>query len=147
MVVGALVALGASGWFVAAIPPFGVESSAVTLAAGAVVLLAASTMEGRRRAGLFVVDAPTQLGRGMRRVDATDLSLRVPGIIAWSAGALLALGVELWELFHSPRSLYPTLSSMANEVVGYGHHIGRAVAFVCWGACGLLLASRPGWRK
>jgi len=55
----------------------------------------------------------------------------------------LALAVELWELFHSPRNLYPTLSSLANEVIGPGHRIGRALAFVCWGAVGLAMAASP----
>jgi len=67
----------------------------------------------------------------------------MPGTVAWASAMLLFLAVELWEFAHHPRSLYPTLSSMANDLLGPGHRVARAVAFVCWGACGFLIASRP----
>jgi hypothetical protein len=63
--------------------------------------------------------------------------------MAWMLAGGLVLAVELWELFHSPRASYPTLSSLANEVIGPGHQAARAVAFVCWALCGLIVSSRP----
>jgi len=72
----------------------------------------------------------------------SGVSLRLRGVIAWALAALVVVVVELWELFHAPRSAYPTLSSLMNEVIGPGHRVARAAAFLCWGACGLVVASR-----
>jgi len=71
-----------------------------------------------------------------------DRSLRLRGSLAWLLAVLFGLAVELWELAQSPRRLHPTLSSLLNDLVGPGHRLGRAAAFVCWGACGFVVASR-----
>ena len=127
-----LVALAACGWFAAAMPPFGIESSAVTFSVAAAMLAASAVLAQKYSPAL---DLP---GRASLR----DASLRLRGAVAWSLAALVALAVELWELFHTPRSLHPTLSSLANEVLGPGHRVVRTAAFVCWGACGLVVSSR-----
>jgi hypothetical protein len=123
-----LVALAVCGWFEAGLAPFRFGSSAVTFSVAAAVL-ATSAVCGRMRRP--VPDPPGRL---------------LPGTLAWLSAALFGLAVELWELLHGPRHLYPTLSSIANDVIGPGHRIARATAFVCWGACGFIVASRPGRR-
>ncbi len=163
MVTSALVvALAVCGWFVAAMPPFGVESSAATFSVAAATLAASAVLTHRSRPAFDLRVREPNLGQPLvpaldsapARAPAYvpgetigDTSLRLRGMIAWLLAVLLALAVELWELFHAPRSSYPTLSSLANEVLGPGHRIARAVAFVCWGACGLIVASRPGRRS
>ncbi|MFZ2056924.1 MAG: hypothetical protein WAV54_05910 [Acidimicrobiales bacterium] len=128
----AFVALAACGWFAAAMPPFGIESSAVTFSVAAAMLAAGAVFAHQYSRAL---DLPA-------REPIRDVSLRLRGMGAWLFAALVVLAVELWELFHSPRSLYPTLSSLANEVLGPGHRVVRAAAFMCWGACGLVVSSR-----
>jgi hypothetical protein len=164
LVKGALVvALGVCGWFAAAMPPFGIESSAVTFSVAATVLAMSAVLAHRsspaldwrvREAsfGQSPDRAPTP-DRAAARLPARlpaeairDTSMRLSGTIAWMLAALVFVAVELWELFHAPRSTYPTLSSLANEVLGPGHRVVRAVAFMCWGACGLIVPSRPSRR-
>jgi hypothetical protein len=147
-------------------PPFGVESSAVTFSVAAAMLIVSASLARRnsRALGLTVREPnlglpPDQVtdqvtdqapdGAAARfAVETTgDTSLRLRGAMAWLLAALLAVAVELWELFHSPRSAYPTLSSLANDVLGPGHRVARAAAFLCWGVCGLVVASRPGRRE
>ncbi len=155
---GALVVvLAVCGWFVAAMAPFGVESSTVTFAAAAAMLIV-SALPARRNSpaldltvrgpnlGLPPVQAPDSVAARFATETTGDTSLRLRGAIAWLLAALLAVAVELWELFHSPRNAFPTLSSLANEVLGPGHRVARAAAFLCWGACGLVVGSRPGRR-
>jgi hypothetical protein len=113
-------------------PPFGIESSAVTFSVAAAMLAASAVLAQKCSPAL---DLPA--GEPVR-----DVSLRLRGMVAWSFAALVVLAVELWELFHSPRNLHPTLSSLANEVLGPGHRVVRTAAFVCWGACGLVVSSR-----
>lgn len=158
-----LVLLAICGWFEAALAPFGIGSSAVTFSAAAAVL-AASAICGRRsrpapeappqEAGLpapgtLATDRSThpdeRVPRAPGRAEGPSLGWR--GGLAWLLAALLALAVELWELFHSPRHLYPTLSSLANEVVGPGHRLARAAAFLCWGALGFILATGSRQRR
>ena len=86
---------------------------------------------------------PVEACEKTRKSELTDASLRLYGILAWSLAMALAVAVEMWELLHSPRSRYPTLSSLANDVIGPGHRPGRAIAFFCWAAVGLILTSRP----
>jgi len=129
-----LGALAVCGWFEAALAPFGAASSVVTFSVAAVLIALGAA--GNISTGL--VTPPD----GESLVAVGDTSLRRSGTVAWLLAGGLVLAVELWELFHSPRRLYPTLSSLANEVVGPGHRVGRAVAFVLWGACGLLITGR-----
>ena len=135
MIALVIVALVACGWVEAAMAPFGFESSAVTFSVAAVTI-ATGALSGRRNRALEPIE------EGTRR-HLADASLRLSGILAWMLAAGLVLAVELWELFNSPRNRYPTLSSLANEMIGPGHRIGRAIAFVCWALVGLILASRP----
>jgi hypothetical protein len=50
-------------------------------------------------------------------------------------------GWELASFLHHPRPAHPTLSSLANDVLG--HHPARAAAMVAWLAIGTALARRP----
>lgn len=146
-----VVALAVCGWFEAAMAPFGVESSAVTFSAAAVVLASATALVRRKDAASL--DAQRPSGEARRRMFArdnatavgarADVSLRRQGLLAWSSAGLLALAVEMWELAQKPRHLHPTLSSLANEVLGPGHRVVRALAFALWGAAGFALASPP----
>jgi hypothetical protein len=131
-----LAALAVCGWYEAAMRPFGLGSSVVTFAAAGAVLGLGTAID-RRRSRLPARGGP----RPTRLVGEGSLALR--GLVAWGLAAGLVLAVELWELFHTPRALYPTLSSLANDVVGPGHRFARTAAFICWGACGVLVASRP----
>jgi len=125
------VALACCGWYAAALPPFGVASSAVTFFVAAVVLATGAALARVRPHGPATA------------VRVRDSSLLRLGASAWLIAVGLALAVELWEFAHSPRNLYPTLSSLANDVVGPGHRVARATAFACWGVCGLMIMSRP----
>jgi hypothetical protein len=86
-------------------PPFGIESSAVTFSVAAAMLGAGAVLAHRYSPAL---DLPA--GEPVR-----DVSLRLRGMVAWLLAVLVVLAVELWELFHSPRSLYPTYSGPAIE--------------------------------
>ncbi len=151
MVTSALVvALAVCGWFVVAMPPFGVESSAATFSVAAAMLAASAVLTHRSSPAFDLRVRGPNLGR--RRdgapvppsADASaDTSLVERGVVAWLLAVLLFVAVELWELFHVPRSTYPTLSVLVNEVLGPGHRVARAAAFVCWAACGLIVSSRP----
>jgi hypothetical protein len=114
--------------------PFGLESNLLTLSVAAGVA-AVGTISSALQKG------PSSASR--KEANVLVGSLRRRGTTAWSAAAGLVLAVELWQLVHHPRTLYPTLSSLANEIVGPGHRVARAVAFVCWGVCGLVVSSRP----
>lgn len=155
-------ALAVCGWFVAATAPFSVESSVFTFSTAGALLLVSAVLPRANRRLLESSRAPSPspagasesygraggahaagLGDHGRAEVMRDDSLRLRGVFAWLVSGSLLVGVELWELFHSPRSLYPTLSSITNEVLGPGHRVARAAAFVCWGACGVFVASRP----
>jgi hypothetical protein len=139
VIVGAVLAvLAVCGFFEAAMAPFGLESSVVTFAVAAGTLGLSAALQSWPSIGL---DQPVS-----RPLTSTDSSLRSWGTFAWVLAGGLVLAVELWELFHSPRSAYPTLSSLANYVIGPGHRLGRASGFVCWALCGLVVSSRPGPR-
>ena len=141
---GAIVgALAVCGWFIAAVPPFGVEANVVTFSAAAAILAVSAALARWRRPPPPGREGEVNQGRPGRPTAASDTSGRLPGLVAWALAALLIVAVELWELFHAPRSAYPTLSSLANEVLGPGHRVARAAAFVCWGACGMVVGRRP----
>lgn len=147
-VMGAIfVALAVCGWFAAVVPPFGVEANAVTFSTAAATLAVSAALARRHQPWTTLREDEANRGRLSPPAAARDTSLRLPGLFAWSFAALYVVAVELWELFHVPRSAYPTLSSLANEVLGPGHRVARAVAFLCWGACGLVVARRPGRRS
>lgn len=57
------------------------------------------------------------------------------GVLLWGALALAVVAFELIMLFHSPRSSYPTISSLANAAV-FGHAWGRPVFGLIWLAIG-----------
>jgi hypothetical protein len=131
--------------------PFGAGSSAVTFSAAAVVL--ASAVAFAHLKGAAAPSAQPRPSEANRRRSARPNSevagakeeacFRRRGRLAWLSAGLIALAVELWELAQRPRHLHPTLSSLANEVLGPGHRVVRAMAFVCWGTAGLVLASPP----
>ncbi len=128
-------------------PPFTVESAAVTFSVAAVVLVAGVLFRHPSLPGLEQVAPLPQVAPVVHDGHAPhpgEAPLRALGSLAWLFAILFAVGVELWELAHGPRRLYPTLSSLLNDVLGPGHRLVRAAAFVCWGACGLVIASRPG---
>jgi len=131
-----IVALAVCGWFEAAMHPFGIESSTVTFLVAAALLVVGFALDHQR-----VLEPELSECDAFR--PARDTSLRFRGMVTWVLAVGFVIAVELWELFHSPRSLYPTLSSLANDIIGPGHRVGRAVAFVCWGICGPIVASRP----
>ncbi|MGD0439466.1 MAG: hypothetical protein ABSB52_02455 [Acidimicrobiales bacterium] len=142
-----VVALVVCGWFAAGLTPLRAEANAVTFSAAAAILALSAVgghLSGREQQ---MRDREPKLAGPRHSLGARDTSWRPGGFIAWSGAALLVVAVELWELFHSPRSAYPTLSSLANEVIGPGHRPARAAAFVCWGALGFLVAARPGRRS
>ena len=132
--------------------PFGIESSAVTFSVAAAMLGLGAVLArcdnpaldlgepgpARSRALDLAVTRPATSALG-------DATWRLRGVIAWQLAAAFLAAVELWELFHGPRSTYPTLSSLANEVLGPGHRVARAAAFVCWAGCGLIVV-RPSRR-
>ncbi len=139
---GAFVLLAVCGWYEAAMRPFTLESATVTFSVAAVVLVAGALYRHLSRPAPGTV-APVAQGGGP---SSREAPLNVVGSLAWLLAILLALGVELWEFAHGPRSLHPTLSSLLNDVLGPGHRVVRAAAFLCWGACGFVIASRPGLR-
>jgi hypothetical protein len=52
------------------------------------------------------------------------------GTVAWT---VLIVGISVWELvarFHSPRSVYPTISSLMDSITRI--HGMRFLAFVLW---------------
>jgi hypothetical protein len=132
-----LVALAVCGWFEAAMRPFGLESSVVTFSVAAAVLAMGAVSDRRRSLAPYRAE-DHMVGR------VQDAALRPRGTVSWMLAVGFVVAVELWELFHGPRSLYPTLSSIANDVIGPGHRAARAMAFVCWGACGFFVSTRPG---
>jgi len=114
--------------------PFGLESSLWTFSVAACVVAAGTVLSALGK-------VPSSASGG--ELNASESSLRGRGTTAWLLAVGLVISVELWQLVHHPRALYPTLSSLANEVIGPGHRLARAVAFVCWGVFGLFVSSRP----
>ncbi len=147
-VTGAIVvALAVCGWFAAAVPPFGIEANVVTFSAAAAMLGLGAALARWRRPPPAWLKGEANPGRAGAPTVTGGTSWRVPGLVAWSVAVLFVVAVELWELSHGARSAYPTLSSLANEVLGPGHRVARAAAFVCWGACGLVVGRRPSRRS
>jgi len=136
--------LAGCGWWIGSMAPFHFGSSFATLAVGGCLLVAGAatshSVAGSRYALGGDMQPASSVGLGATRGPALP-SRRSWGFASWSMAGGFALFVELWELFHSPRSLYPTLSSLANEVIGPGHRLARTVAFVCWGVGCLAVAS------
>ncbi|MGO9963780.1 MAG: hypothetical protein ACLPUG_10185 [Acidimicrobiales bacterium] len=147
-VTGAIVlVIAVCGWFAAGVPPFGVEANVVTFSAAAAILGASAALARLRRPAPAWRESGLNLGQPGPTAATGDTSWRLAGLVAWLLAALFVVAVELWELFHAPRSAYPTLSSLANEVLGPGHRVARAAAFLCWGLCGLVVGRRPGRRS
>jgi hypothetical protein len=131
-----VVVLGLCGYLEAPLRPFGLASSLFTFSVAAGVLLVGAICSTQWPS------APDPVRPSMPP-ESRGHSLRLIGATAWSLAGSLVVAVELWELFHSPRRSYPTLSSLANELIGPGHRAARSVAFVCWALCGLALSARP----
>lgn len=130
-----LVALAGCGWIEAGLAPFRAPSTALTLAAGA-GLVAFGLLADR-------MGAPAPEPVPERTGPVAGNALAGIGVAAWTAAVSYAVAVELWEYLQSPRRLHPTLSSLANVVLGPGHRPLRAAAFVAWGIGCVVLARRP----
>lgn len=104
----------------------------ITTALPGVVLLIAAARDRRRRIKLRV-----WVSEWRAALKGAHRSLPVESKVAWRAGtavwSLLIAAVASWELmarFHSPRSEYPTISSMADSLT-QSHPI-RFLVFVLW---------------
>lgn len=136
--------LAAYAWFVTGFATFTWPARLAVLGTAVVLLEAAgrrrsstrgATATGRATTGAAAAGEAAAGDAGGGRAGA-----RSGGYVVWIA-LILALGAwELNALFRSPRSMYPTLSSLAD--VGLGHHAVRAAAFVVWLAAGWVLARR-----
>lgn len=129
-----IVVLGFCGYLEASLRPFGLASSLFTFCVAAGILLLGAIYS------TLVPGVPRAIPPSTQ---PPERSLRSIGLAAWALAGSLVTAVELWELFHAPRSSYPTLSSLANELIGPGHRAARSVAFACWAICGLALSARP----
>lgn len=126
--------LAAYAWFVTGFATFTWPARLAVLGTAVVLLEAA----GRRRSSTRGATATGRAAAG--DAGGGRAGARSGGYVVWIA-LILALGAwELNALFRSPRSMYPTLSSLAD--VGLGHHAVRAAAFVVWLAAGWVLARR-----
>ena len=118
----AVAAVVLYAWWASALRPFSWAALVAVVGAG----VAAVALGARRR------DAPGSA--------TPPPSLGVAGALGWVAlwGALAA-----WELaayVQHPRGDHPTLSSLADDVLG--SHPARALAFLAWLALGAALARR-----
>ena len=111
MVTSALVvALAVCGWFVVAMPPFGVESSAATFSVAAAMLAASAVLTHRSSLAFDLRVREPNLGqplvpaldRAPTRAPACvpgetigDTSLRLRGTLTWLLAVLLALAVSV----------------------------------------------------
>lgn len=66
--------------------------------------------------------------------------LTTPTVVVWSVVAGVVVAWELFALFHGPRSVYPTISSL--YVAAAKLRLVRAVAFSGWMALGVWIARR-----
>lgn len=107
----------AYGWWAVSLPPFSAGAAGAVLAAGVMGVVAGTPI---RR--------PAQAARP------------VPG---WGRWAVLAVMAMLWQLaayVQHPREDHPTLSSLANALLG--SQPARAVAFALWLLTAVHLARR-----
>ena len=131
--VAALVSVLAYSWWVTTFRPFTWPIRIATAIPGVFVLLLAAG-DRRPRPGvrawvaswhLLVQDeAGQEQGPPWRRVVWRG------GTVAWT---LLIVSISIWELlakFHTPRSIYPTLSSLSDSLTRV--HAVRFLAFVLW---------------
>lgn len=125
------VAVLAYSWWATTFRPFTWPIEVATAVPG-VVLFFAAARDRRRRISLRAWRSEwREVLRGAYR------SLPVEGKVAWRAGtvvwSLLIAAVTSWELMarlHSPRSEYPTISSMADSLTQ--SHAIRFLVFVLW---------------
>lgn len=83
--------------------------------------------------------AVTVVGRRRRR--PSPAGIRVPcGALPWAVLFALLAGWELGAYLQHPRADHPTLSSLADQVLG--GHPARALAFLVWMAVGADTARR-----
>jgi hypothetical protein len=118
----AVVAIGVYSWVAAGFRPFTLAEEVMVAIPAIVVLVAAW------RPRPSVVEHPVM--RSSRGSAALWLGLVVVAF-AW----------ELFAYFSSPREDHPTLSVIADEVMGV--RLGRAVVFLMWIALGCALVMRP----
>jgi hypothetical protein len=103
----------------------------ITTAIPGVIVLLLAARDHRRRAAFRAWVASWHLVQGGQ--ESSPVRRRV----VWRAGtmvwALLIAAISVWELLarlHTPRSLYPTLSSLSDSVTRV--HAVRFLVFVLW---------------
>ena len=117
----ALVAIGLYSWVAAGLRPFTLAEE-VMVAIAAIIVLAAAWRPSRNAAANGV-----RSSRGSAAL--------------WISLVVVAFAWELRAFFSSPRADHPTLSTIADNVMGV--HPGRAFVFVLWLALGWLLVTTP----
>lgn len=129
--VAAVTAVLAYSWWVTTFRPFTWPMRIATAIPGVLLLLLAAR-DQRRRSALRTWVASWRLLNG-----GHDQPLPLRRRIIWRGGTvvwtLLILAISAWELLarlHTPRSLYPTLSSLSDSVTRV--HAVRFLAFVLW---------------
>lgn len=131
--VAAIVSVLAYSWWVTTFRPF-TWPIRIATAVPAVFLVLLAFRDRRRRTGLRSWVSSWHL------VEREDEDGREPPLwrrVVWRGGTvawiLLIVGITAWELlarFHTPRSAYPTLSSLSDSVTRM--HAVRFLAFVLW---------------
>jgi hypothetical protein len=130
--VAAIVSVLAYSWWVTTFQPF-TWPIRIAIAIPGVSLLLLAASDRRRRTALRSWVASWHLVQDERGQEPARLWRRVVwrgGTVAWT---LLIVGISIWELvarFHTPRSAYPTLSSLSDSVTRV--HAVRFLAFVLW---------------
>jgi hypothetical protein len=114
------IVLVAYAWWVAGLTPFTDRIFRAVVWPGAVFVVYAIVSVVRARRGRE--PAPLRFGRGW---------------IAWAAAIALLGAWQMFTLLHSPRSTYPTVSYLTNQITA--HRPLRTALFLLWIAFGFEL--------
>ena len=117
----AVVAIGVYSWVAAGLRPFTLAEE-VMVAIPAILVLAAAW-------------------RPSRTADVHGVRSSCGSAALWIGLVVVAFAYELFAFFSSPRADHPTLSVIADNVMGA--HPGRALVFVLWLALGWALVTTP----
>ncbi len=115
------MAIAGYAWWATSLRPFTSGALVATLAGGLVAVAAGSALRPAPHS------APT-------------VSDRDRGRTGWLVVLVAVAGWELAAFLQHPRAEHPTLSSLANELLG--NHPVRALAMVVWLVVGLRIARR-----